>query len=72
MDVAPIISQLDVTMGDLKEGDLVECAIVILKISSADGSTTLRHIPSPGLGWIEQVGMLHLTEASEIANLSHD
>lgn len=49
----------------LADGELVESAMVLLKIVQADGDTRLTLASSDGLGWIERCGMLRVAELIE-------
>lgn len=42
-----------------EEGELVLGAVVLLKVMEADGEITMRSAWSPGLSWMERVGMQH-------------
>ena len=48
------------------EGDLFAGAVVLLKVVDADGGVTLRTCASPGLSWIERVGMFRAAEQSDL------
>lgn len=49
-----------------EEGELVSSALVLLKVHDADGNVSLRSLRSPGVSWIEVVGMLRIAERSEL------
>lgn len=40
-----------------EEGELVLGAVVLLKVMEADGQVSMRSAWSPGLSWMERVGM---------------
>lgn len=40
-----------------EEGELVLGAVVLMKVMEADGSISMRSAWSPGLSWMERVGM---------------
>lgn len=42
-----------------EEGELVLGAVVLLKVMEPDGEITMRSAWSPGLSWMERVGMQH-------------
>lgn len=49
----------------LDDGELVDGALVLLKVVQADGDTRLSMAASDGLGWIERAGMLRVAELIE-------
>lgn len=55
----------------VEDGELVDGAIVLLKIIDTDGDTRLNMACSDGLGWIERTGMLRIAELMESNPASH-
>jgi len=62
--IGDIIDGLGITSA-ISEGELVDGAIVLLKVLQPDGSTRLSLSHSEGLGWIERAGMLRVAEVLE-------
>lgn len=54
--VGPLLDSLGVER-EVVEGELVVGAVVLLKVLEDDGTVTLRSAWSPGMSWIERVGM---------------
>ncbi|MFF8299577.1 hypothetical protein ACF07M_30015 [Streptomyces globisporus] len=62
------IGQLLDTLGvtaDLDDGDWATDAFIILKVSKADGGTTLIKATSEALDWVTSIGMLTAVLAIE-------
>ncbi|WP_416976706.1 hypothetical protein [Streptomyces sp. T028] len=55
----------------VEDGELVDGAIVLLKVIDTDGDTRLSMACSDGLGWIERTGMLRTAELMESSPASH-
>ena len=43
----------------------VRGAVVLLKVTDDDGNVSLRAVWSPGLSWLERIGMLREAERAE-------
>jgi len=52
-----------------EDGELVESALVLLKVIGPDGDVSLRTLSSDGLSWIERIGMLRSAEAVELPSV---
>ena len=50
----------------LADDELVEGAVVLLKVVDDDGEVTLRAAWSDGMSWIERIGMLRAAERCEL------
>jgi hypothetical protein len=50
---------------ELKEHDLVDSAVVILKIVEPDGTVRLSTCWSENISWLERVGMIRSAEQRE-------
>lgn len=53
----PIVDGLGITL-ELDDGDLVASAVVLAKVVTADGRTTLLIEDSEGMSWLDQLGMV--------------
>ncbi len=54
--VGPLLDSLGVQR-EAGDGELVVGAVVLLKVLEADGTVSMRSAWSPGLSWMERVGM---------------
>lgn len=54
----------------LEDDDLLVGAVVLLKVIDSDGDVALFHRTTPGIGWIEKVGMLRAAEQLSMAAVS--
>lgn len=54
--VGPLLDSLGVQR-EVVDGELVVGAVVLLKVLEADGTVSMRSAWSPGLSWMERVGM---------------
>ncbi len=61
----PILDGLGVTL-DLDDGDLVETALVITKVITADGTVTVGLSDSHGMSWLDQLALV--AAAQQIIN----
>lgn len=50
----------------LEEGDLVDAAVVVLKVVEPNGDVRLSVCWSEGMSWIERLGMLRAAERVEL------
>lgn len=50
---------------DVKDGDLVDSAVIILKIVEPDGQVHLSTCWSENISWLERVGMIRAAEQRE-------
>lgn len=66
-EVADIIRAADIRTADLDDDELVETAIVLLKINGPDG-THLRLCWPDGQSWMERVGMLAIAHNEELSD----
>ena len=60
-----IIDGLGVTGAKMHDDDLVEGAVVLLKVIDHEGDVVLRSAWSDGLSWIERRGMLEVAVGVE-------
>lgn len=44
---------------EVEDGSLVECAVVLVKVSNADGTSSLHRAGTPGMSHWEGLGMLY-------------
>lgn len=61
--IGPVLDGLGVTI-DLEPGALIESAVVISKVLTADGEIALDLQGSDGLDWLAQLGLI--TAASQV------
>ena len=55
--IGPILDGLGATI-NLADGDLVEHAVVLVKVHRADGSVSVALSDSAGMSWLEQLGLV--------------
>lgn len=63
--IGDVLDALGIT-ASIEPDDLVAGAVVLLKVIKADGATRLSLAHSQGLGRIERIGMLRITEQLEV------
>lgn len=65
--LADRIAPLGIESG-LADGDLVEAAVVLVKVVDPEGKVRLRIAWSDGLSWIERRGMIEIARDADIAD----
>jgi len=60
-NAGPLVDALGLQVR-LDEGELVDGAILILKIHQVDRAIRLSQVTTDGLSWIESIGMLRMAE----------
>jgi hypothetical protein len=63
--ISELIENLGVSP-EVKDGELLAGAVVLLKVVDEDGEVMLRSSWSDGMSWMERVGMLRAAERSEL------
>ena len=53
-------------------GDLIACAVVVLKVVDKDGCVGLSLRSSDGISWIERLGMLNAAQRIELAGITKE
>lgn len=66
--VGPLLDALGVEHHP-EDGELVECAVVLLKVIDAEGSVSLRSLCSDGVSWIERIGLLQAALTVELPSV---
>lgn len=69
--IGPLLDGLGVT-SQLDDDDLVESAVVLLKVIEADGEVRISVATTPGVSFIERIGMLRIAESTELDGLARD
>lgn len=73
--IGPILDGLGVTL-DLDDGDLVESAVVILKVVNATGTVTVALQDSAGMDWLAQLALIsaakQIVDGTPFSNLDGD
>lgn len=59
MTLGQQLDALGLELDDAEPGELTEAAIVACKVVTADGRVGLRVGTSPGLSWLEAIGIVH-------------
>ena len=63
--VGKVLDGLGVT-ATMGEGDLVEGAVVLLKVIDGHGQVRMTSCWSDGMAWVERVGMLRIAEQMDL------
>ena len=58
LDVTAAVADLGIRPLDLEPGDVIEGAVILLKVGNAEDGASLHRVISPGLTHWETVGML--------------
>ncbi len=68
---AELVASLGIVTADLDDEELVETALVLLKVNGPDGSH-LRMCWPDGQSWMERVGMLAIAHHEELIDSSQE